>query len=102
MRSIGIQPDILICRSDHEIDASSRRKIALFTNVEERAVVPLQDASSIYKIPRMLHERGLDNIIVERFNLDCGDADLAEWDEVVEAEVSPQREITIAMVGKYM
>mgnify|MGYP000417926260 CR=1 FL=1 len=102
MRSIGIQPDILICRSDHEIDASSRRKIALFTNVEERAVVPLQDASSIYKIPRMLHERGLDNIIVERFNLDCGDADLAEWDDVVEAEVSPQREITIAMVGKYM
>lgn len=102
LRSIGIQPDILVCRSDHEIDASSRRKIALFTNVEERAVVPLQDASSIYKIPRMLHEQQLDTLIVERFGLQCADADLAEWDAVVEAEANPQREITIAMVGKYM
>ncbi len=102
LRSIGIQPDILVCRSDHEIDASSRRKIALFTNVEERAVVPLQDASSIYKIPRMLHEQQLDTLIVERFGLQCADADLSEWDAVVEAESHPQREITIAMVGKYM
>jgi CTP synthase len=102
MRSIGIQPDILVCRSDHEIDDSSRRKIALFTNVEERAVIPLQDASSIYLIPRMLHERGLDSIICERFNLDCGPADLSEWDEVVEAEANPEQEVTIAMVGKYM
>jgi len=102
MRSIGIQPDILVCRSDHEIDASSRRKIALFTNVEERAVIPLQDASSIYLIPRMLHEQGLDNIICERFNLDAGEADLSEWDGVVDAEANPEREVTIAMVGKYM
>jgi len=102
MRSIGIQPDILVCRSDHEIEASSRRKIALFTNVEERAVIPLQDASSIYQIPRMLHERNLDSIIVERFNLDCPQADLSEWDKVVEAEAKSEREITIAMVGKYM
>lgn len=102
MRSIGIQPDILVCRSDHEIDASSRRKIALFTNVEERAVIPLQDASSIYQIPRMLHERNLDSIIVERFGLDCPQADLSEWDKVVEAEANAEREVTIAMVGKYM
>ncbi len=102
MRSIGIQPDILVCRSDHEIDASSRRKIALFTNVEERAVVPLQDASSIYLIPRMLHEQGLDQIVVERFGLSCKDADLSEWDGVVDAEANPESEVTIAMVGKYM
>jgi len=102
MRSIGIQPDILICRSDHEIDDSSRRKIALFTNVEERAVIPLQDASSIYLIPRMLNERKLDQIVVERFGLDCPEADLSEWDKVVEDEASPTGEVTIAMVGKYM
>ena len=102
MRSIGIQPDILVCRSDHEIDEASRRKIALFTNVEERAVIPLQDASSIYQIPRMLHEHKLDQIIVEKFNLECAEADLSEWDDVVEAEARPQHEVTIAMVGKYM
>lgn len=102
MRSIGIQPDILVCRSDHEIDDSSRRKIALFTNVEERAVIPLQDASSIYLIPRMLHAQGLDSIICERFNLECAPADLSEWDSVVEAEANPEHEVTIAMVGKYM
>ncbi len=102
MRSIGIQPDILVCRSDHEIDMSSRRKIALFTNVEERAVIPLQDAKSIYLIPRMLHEHKLDQIVVERFGLNCPEADLHEWDEVVDAEANPVREVTIAMVGKYM
>jgi CTP synthase len=102
LRSIGIQPDILVCRSDHEIDVSSRQKIALFTNVEQRAVIPLQDASSIYKIPRMLHEYGLDSIVVERFNLQCADANLSEWDQVVEAEANPHTAVTIAMVGKYM
>ncbi|MFT7373766.1 MAG: CTP synthase [Oleiphilaceae bacterium] len=102
MRSIGIQPDILVCRSDHEIDAASRRKIALFTNVDERAVIPLQDAKSIYLIPRMLHERKLDQIVVERFRLDCPEADLSEWDKVVEDEANPKGEVTIAMVGKYM
>jgi CTP synthase len=102
MRSIGIQPDILVCRSDHEIDASSRRKIALFTNVEERAVIPLQDAKSIYLIPRMLFDCGLDQIVVERFGLECKEADLSEWDAVVEDEANPEGEVTIAMVGKYM
>jgi CTP synthase len=102
MRSIGLQPDILICRSDRKIDASSRRKIALFTNVEERAVISLEDAGSIYSIPRILHEEHLDDIIVDAFNLTCEEADLSEWDAVVEAEKNPEHEVVIAMVGKYM
>lgn len=102
MRSIGLQPDILLCRSEHEVDASSRRKIASFTNVEERAVIPLQDARSIYQIPRMLHQFGLDQIIIDRFALEAGEADLSEWDDVVDAQLNPRYEITVAMVGKYM
>ncbi|XOZ34753.1 CTP synthase [Halomonadaceae bacterium KBTZ08] len=102
MRSIGLQPDILLCRSEHEVDASSRRKIALFTNVEERAVIPICDAPSIYRVPRMLHEMDLDQLIVERFNLSVGPADLSEWDRVFECEQNPDNRVTIAMVGKYM
>lgn len=102
MRSIGLQPDILLCRSEHSIDTSSLRKIALFTNVEERAVIPLEDADTIYRIPRMLHEAGLDDLIVEKFDLACSEADLTEWDSVVDAKLNPEREITIAMVGKYI
>ncbi|PIE43128.1 MAG: CTP synthetase [Gammaproteobacteria bacterium] len=102
MRSLGLQPDILICRAEREIDASSRKKIALFTNVEERAVIPLQDAKSIHSIPLMLHQYGLDDVIVDRFGLDCDLPDLSEWQRVVEMESNPEREITIAMVGKYM
>ncbi|KAA8985240.1 MULTISPECIES: CTP synthase [Gammaproteobacteria] len=102
MRSIGLQPDILLCRSEHEVDASSQRKIALFTNVEERAVIPLCDAPSIYRVPRMLHEMDLDQLIVERFNLNVGPADLSEWDQVFEWEQNPDKTVTIAMVGKYM
>ncbi|RDE22338.1 CTP synthase [Motiliproteus coralliicola] len=102
LRSIGIQPDILVCRSDHEIPADSRRKLSLFTNVEERAVIALEDANTIYRIPRMLHEQGLDEIIVDKFRIDCQPADLSEWDDVVDAKLNPHREVTIAMVGKYM
>ncbi len=102
LRSIGIQPDILVCRSDHEIPASARRKLSLFTNVEERAVVALQDANTIYRIPRMLHEQGLDEIVVDKFRLDCQPANLDEWDHVVDAKLNPHKEVTIAMVGKYM
>ena len=102
LRSIGIQPDILVCRSDHEIPADSRRKLSLFTNVEERAVIALEDANTIYRIPRMLFEQGLDSIVVDKFNLDCPVADLSEWDDVVDAKLNPHREVTIAMVGKYM
>ncbi|TWH64719.1 CTP synthase [Azomonas agilis] len=102
LRSIGLQPDVLICRSDHPIDLSSRRKIALFTNVEERAVIGLEDVDTIYRIPSVLHAQGLDDIVVERFNLNCGSADLSEWERVVDAKLNPEKEVTIAMVGKYM
>ncbi len=102
LRSIGLQPDVLVCRSDHPIDVSSRRKIALFTNVEERAVIALEDVDTIYRIPSVLHAQGLDDIVVERFGLECGQADLSEWDRVVDAKLNPEREVTIAMVGKYM
>jgi CTP synthase len=102
LRSIGIQPDILVCRSDFPLPDSSRRKLSLFTNVEERAVVSLPDADTIYNIPRMLSDQGLDDIVVERFNLNCKEADLAEWDRVADAHLNPEGEVKIAMVGKYM
>ncbi|MEH6490776.1 CTP synthase [Halopseudomonas sp.] len=102
LRSIGLQPDVLICRSDHPIDLSSRRKIALFTNVEERAVIGLEDVDTIFKIPSVLHAQGLDDFVVERFGLECGGADLSEWERVVDAKLNPEHEVTIAMVGKYM
>ena len=102
LRSIGLQPDVLICRSEVAIDAGSRRKIALFTSVEERAVVPLMDADSIYKIPRYLFDWKLDQFVVERFLLDCPPADLSEWDQVVENQSQSTTPVTIAMVGKYM
>ncbi|MEH6799797.1 MAG: CTP synthase [Halopseudomonas sabulinigri] len=102
LRSIGLQPDVLICRSDHPVDLSSRRKIALFTNVEERAVIGLEDVDTIFKIPMVLHAQGLDDFVVERFGLECGVADLSEWERVVDAKLNPEHEVTIAMVGKYM
>jgi CTP synthase len=102
LRSIGLQPDVLLCRSDHEIDESSLSKIASFTNVEKRAVIPLQDADSIYRIPSLLQARGLDDYVLERFELDCPPADLSEWDAVIHGEKNPEREVRIAMVGKYM
>lgn len=102
LRSIGLQPDILLCRSEEEIDLDSRRKIALFTNVEERAVVPLPDAKSIYSIPRVLKEYSLDHIVLDKFNLEAQEADLSEWDEVVYNDLNPVHEVRVAMVGKYM
>ncbi|UDM06573.1 CTP synthase [Halomonas sp. NyZ770] len=102
LRSIGIQPDILICRSEVELEESERRKIALFTNVEERAVVPLQDADTIYRIPLMLHEHGLDDIVCDKLRLEAAPADLSEWIKVLDAKLNPLKSISIAMVGKYM
>jgi CTP synthase len=101
LRSIGLQPDILLCRSDHEIDESSRKKIALFTNVEERAVIPLPDVDTIYRIPSLLQQQGLDQFVIERFGLHNPPADLAEWDRVVYNELHPEHTVNIAMVGKY-
>jgi CTP synthase len=102
LRSIGLQPDVLICRSDHDVDLQSRRKIALFTNVEERAVIPLKDADTIYRIPIMLHEQGLDELVISKLDLQCGEANLSEWIGVVDAHLNPLRSVEIAMVGKYM
>ena len=102
LRSIGIQPDILVCRSEVAIEAPERSKIALFTNVEQRAVISLPDAESIYTIPSLLKAQGLDAIVTERFGLQCKPADLTEWDAVAAAKLNPKREVTIAMVGKYM
>ncbi|MES2673482.1 MAG: CTP synthase [Pseudomonadota bacterium] len=102
LRSIGLQPDILLCRSERLVDEESRRKISLFTNVAERAVVPLPDAETIYSIPRLLQSYGLDQIVVELLGLQCHAADLSEWDKVVEGKLNPKHTITISMVGKYM
>src|SRR5690606_20430872 len=102
LRSIGLQPEVLLCRSDKIIDDDSRRKISLFTNVEERAVVPLPDANTIYAIPRMLQDYALDQIVCERLQIEAPEADLSEWDRVVDGKLNPEHTVTIAMVGKYM
>ena len=102
LRSIGIQPDILICRSEQAIPDSECRKIALFTNVEEKAVFSAVDADSIYKVPLLLHEQGLDDIVVHKLRLNVPQADLSEWIAVVEALEHPDNETTIAIVGKYV
>jgi len=102
LRSIGLQPDVLICRSEKEVDIDSRRKISMFTNVPERAVVPLPDADTIYKIPGMLQGHGLDQFVLDQFKIEAPVADLTEWEAVVDAKLNPEGEVTIAMVGKYM
>jgi len=104
LRSIGLQPDILLCRCAVEIEESARKKISLFTNVEERAVIPLLDADSIYRIPGMLRDHHLDDFVVERFGLQCRKvADLSDWEEVLEREFNPNRgDVRVAMVGKYV
>ncbi|MDX1513018.1 MAG: CTP synthase [Gammaproteobacteria bacterium] len=102
LRSIGIQPDILLCRADRRIPDNERRKIALFTNVPERAVISAVDADSIYKIPRMFHEQGLDDLVVEKLRLESEEINLSEWDAVVAGLDNPDRQVKIAMVGKYV
>lgn len=102
LRSIGIQPDVLLCRSDRPIPESERRKIALFTNVEERAVIEALDADTIYRIPLLLKEQHLDDIVVEKLKLNVPATDLSEWQAVVDAMDNPTDEITVAMVGKYV
>lgn len=102
LRSIGIQPDILVCRSDRAIPSNEKAKIALFTNVEERAVISLKDVSSIYQIPALLKSQGLDELVVRRFHITCPEADLTEWEQVLYQESNPTGEVTIGMVGKYV
>ncbi len=102
LRSIGIQPDVLLCRSEQLLPDKERRKIALFTNVPERAVISARDVDSIYKVPRMYHEQGLDDLVVNKLDLDAAEIDLSEWDAVVEGLENPKRRVRIAMVGKYV
>ena len=102
LRSIGIQPDVLLCRSDRPLPEGERKKIALFTNVPERAVISAVDADTIYRIPLLLHAQDLDQIVVEQFGLTLPSANLKEWQGVVEGLEQTDREITIAMVGKYV
>ncbi|MDO8705710.1 MAG: CTP synthase, partial [Sulfuricaulis sp.] len=100
--SLGIQPDILLCRAERPLPEDDRRKIALFTNVPTRAVISAIDVDNIYKIPRLLQEQGLDEIVVEKLRLNARKANLTEWDKVVHAMEHPNGEITVAMVGKYV
>lgn len=102
LRTIGIQPDVLICRSERPIHAGERRKIAEFTNVDEHAVISLIDADTIYRIPLMLHEQGLDELVVRRLRLDVEPADLHEWQAVLEAIAQSEQSVNIAIVGKYV
>lgn len=102
LRSIGIQPDILLCRSEQPLPGSHRSKIALFTNVREQAVISAHDADDIYAIPRMLHAQDLDDIVLEHFAIQAPEADLTVWDKVVNAKNSFTASVDIAMVGKYM
>jgi CTP synthase len=102
LRSIGIQPDILVCRSEQPLPMESRRKIALFTNVPERAVISASDVDDLYKIPAMMQSQGLDEIVARQLKLDLPPADLSEWHEVVAAKENPDDEVNVAMVGKYV
>jgi len=101
LRSIGIQPDVLLCRADRPLPADERRKIALFTNVPERAVISAVDADSIYKIPLLFHEQELDDIVCEFLHLDVKPANLSEWQHIIDELENPSATVTVAMVGKY-
>ena len=102
LRGIGIQPDILICRSEQQLEDQERKKIALFTNVPENSVFVSLDQDSIYKVPEVLHSQGLDDIVVSKLGLNCKPADLSEWKNVVSQLERPNHSVDIAMVGKYM
>jgi len=102
LRSIGIQPDILLCRADRPLPAAERRKVALFTNVDERAVISAVDVDNIYKIPVLLHEQQLDDIVVEKLGLDIPPADLSEWEKVISNIEQRSGQVIVAMVGKYV
>ncbi len=102
LRSIGIQPDILICRAEREIPQEERRKIALFTNVESEAVFECLDASSIYAIPSYLHKQGLDEVVLKKLGVEAKPANLSDWDNVLESIYNPKTQVDIAMVGKYV
>src|SRR5512134_3445270 len=102
LREIGIQPDVILCRADREIPEDERRKIALFTNVEEKAVISAVDVDCIYKIPGLLHAQGLDEIVCRKLEIQAQPANLSQWQELVYALEHPRTEVDIALVGKYV
>lgn len=102
LRSIGIQPDVLLCRCDRKISEHEREKIALFTNVEKKAVIPVVDVDSVYEVPLALHAYGLDDLVVKHFNLKTPEPNLSSWEKVLKDERSPKHHVKVAMVGKYM
>jgi len=102
LRSIGIQPDLLLCRSERLLAEEERKKIALFTNVPAKAVISAMDLDNIYKIPKWLHDQGVDDIIAAQMHLDLKPADLSDWQKVVDVMAHPAHEVTVGMVGKYV
>ncbi|TLY50740.1 MAG: CTP synthase, partial [Gammaproteobacteria bacterium] len=102
LRSIGIQADVLLCRSEAPLPESDRRKIALFTNVPEKAVISAIDVDTIYKLPMWLHQQGLDDLVVSQLKLDAKPANLVEWERTVDAIEHPKHEVNIAIIGKYV
>ena len=102
LREIGIQPDLLLCRSDRALPEDERHKIALFTNVASEAVISAVDASSIYQIPGLLHAQKMDEIVCRKLNIKAKEADLSSWDKIVDALAHPKQEVNIAFVGKYV
>ncbi len=102
LREIGIQPDALLCRADRHIPEDERDKISLFTNVASWGVISMPDVSTIYKVPRVLHEQGLDGLICDKLRLHTPPANLKRWDDLVYETENPRGEVTIAMVGKYV
>ncbi len=102
LRSIGIQPDLLLCRSERLLAEEERKKIALFTNVPAKAVISAIDLDNIYKLPKWMHDQGVDDIIVEHMRLDVKPTDLSDWQKVVDVMANPAHEVTVGMVGKYV
>jgi len=102
LRSIGIQPDILVCRTEHELSEDLKAKLALFCDVDREAVIQLKDAESIYEVPLMLAEQGMDLQVIKRLALTCRPADLSEWEELVRRVKNLNRQVTIGIVGKYV
>ncbi|MDC0178618.1 CTP synthase [Woeseiaceae bacterium] len=102
LRSIGIQPNILVCRSEKILPSEQRKKIALFTNVQEAAVISAYDVDDLYKIPTMMNDQGLDDIVAKQLCLDLPPADLSAWEAIVQVKQNPENEVNVAMVGKYV
>ena len=102
MLALGRHPDIIVCRTEHPLTDDIRNKIALFCNVEKDCVIENNNCDILYAVPIMLHKEGLDNVAVKKLGLECGEPDLADWNEMLEAIRNPVRTVKIAMVGKYV